>query len=494
MNNIKEALNQKTPLKDIIFYSIGEGASSLAMNGIANFAMLYYTKVLGLSAKFAGLALFITLIWDAVTDPVMGHITDNTRSRFGRRHPYILIGGLVLAISVFFLWFVPEAFTTPVRLFWYILVINLFVRTAATVFMVPYTALGFEICTNYEERSKLQSVRFFLNQIVNFVGGALAWPIFFKDQFTTEGLRIDGTTIEANYYHVGIFLAVGSIIAVLVCVFFTRKYAYDTSKSLTTHNELGAFLKDFKETISDKFAVIVFACFGIASLGMCIVSQIQMFTYVDFMQFTARHKFFAHGGGMLAFALGSLLQAKLVTILDKKPAAYIGIAVCVIANIMLMIIFIGGILPPETFWKFAGIDIPISVIVFAIFQASWWGGCGMLVPLSLSMIADISEINYLKTGVLKDGSYSAVYSFVTKAAMGVGFLINGWLLSSVGYIAGAETQTAEVIRRIAFLTFTCGPIITLLMIPFIYYYPIDRKFMADVKIKLAEKLQQSKNP
>jgi GPH family glycoside/pentoside/hexuronide:cation symporter len=486
-------LSEKTPLSHIISYSIGEGANSMAVNGIANFAMLYYTKVLGLSATYAGLALSITLVLDAFMDPVMGHITDNTRSRFGRRHQYILIGGLLLAVSSFFLWFVPDVFSKPKILFWYLLAVNLLVRAASTVFVVPYTALGFEICTDYEGRSRLQSVRYFSNQIFNFLGGAMAWVLFFPDRVNPDGSRLDGTNIANNYYHAGFTLALASVAVIVICVFFTRRYAVDTRKNLSVHNNAGAFVRDFCETISDKRAVQVFACFAVMNLGMFLVSQVQMFTYVDFMKFTAIHKTCVHGAGMIAFALGSLLQARLVEWFDKKPAAYFGIGTCVVSNVMLLILFIGGILPPETYRVVLGFNLPVSVILFGIFQAMWWGGCGMLIPLSMSMIADISEINRYKTGVLKDGSYSAVFSFVIKAAMGIGMLINGWLLDLVGYVKGTETQIAETARKIAVLTFICGPIVMLLALPLIFTYPVNRAFMADIKAKLAKKNQRLLN-
>jgi glycoside/pentoside/hexuronide:cation symporter, GPH family len=75
--------------------------------------MLYYTLVLGLNPVWAGIALSITLVWDAVTDPVMGHLTDHTRSRYGRRHGYILLGGLALATCFFGLWWVPTLLEPP---------------------------------------------------------------------------------------------------------------------------------------------------------------------------------------------------------------------------------------------------------------------------------------------------------------------------------------------------------------------------------------------
>ena len=476
-----------TPLRTIYGYALGEGAVSLSMNGIANFAMLFYTQVLGLGPKYAGLALSVTLIWDAISDPVMGHITDNTRSRFGRRHPYMMAGGLLLAVSFFFLWFVPDAFSGPERLFWYLLLLNLIVRTTVTVFMVPYTALGFEICTDYDERSKLQSARFFLNQVVNFAGGALAWSIFFRDRVAEDGSRVDGTRIAGNYLNMGIVLTIATALFIISCVYFTRRYARDNRDSLVPHNDLRAFIKDFKETALDRYGIYVFGFFAVAQLGMMLVAQVQMFTYVDFMQFTHGQKTVAHGAGMLAFALGALFQAWLVVRIDKKATAMVGILISVLGSIMLLILFIGGILPPQTVWPvFGGLDLPVSVLAFALFQGMWWGGMGMLLPLFTSMVADVSEVNYVRTGSLRDGSYGAMFSFFLKAAAGVGMFLNGWFLELAGYQSGAEHQAPEAIRNVAIITFVSGPIVILLALPILIKYPIDRAFMQEIKRRKVE--------
>lgn len=468
------------PLRDIINYSIGEGATSISMNGVNNFAMLYYAKVLGMDTKYAGLALGLTLLWDAVSDPIMGHLTDNTRSRFGRRHPYMLFGGLATAVSFFFLWFVPDLFKQPSLLFGYLVAINLIFRTAMTVFLVPYTALGFEICPEYEGRSTLQSVRYFVNQAVNFSFGAMAWVLLFPDRTNPDGSRLDGTNIASNYFNMSIILTLTTAALILYCVYFTRRYAADT-RDIKTHNNLRAFLSDFVQTISDKYALYVFLFIGIAQWGMMLVAQVQMFTYVDFMKFTALQKTFVHGAGMIAFALGALLQAQLVSKYDKKPAGYVGVFFCIFSNVMLWIIFLGGLLPPETYWEIGNLHLPISVITFGIFQGMWWGGCGMLIPLATSMIADVSEINQIKTGVLKDGSYSAVFSFVLKFAMALGMYVNGYLMNWSGYISGAESQTQAVIRRLAMITFTTGPVVMAAALPILILYPVNRTFMTRIR-------------
>ncbi len=483
----------KTPLRTIYGYAIGDGAFSLSMNGIANFALLYYTQVLGLGPKYAGLALSITIVWDAVSDPVMGYLTDGTRSRFGRRHPYILIGGLLLALSFFFLWIVPEGFTEPVQLFWYLLAMNMLVRTAVTVFIVPYAALGFEICTDYDERSKLQSVRILFRQIVNFSGGALAWSLFFRDGEAADGTRIDGTKVVENFLNMGTWLTVGIAVFIIACVYFTRGYAKSNREEALSRGGLISFLKGFKEIIADKYAIYVFSSKFIIQVGGMLTAQIQMFTYVEFMQFSHTEKTIAHGAGMLTFAVGSLFHAWLIKRIDKKSTALIGIGISVFGNLMLYVLFIGGILSPQFSWSvpdslllLGGFEIPVSLCAFTLFQGLWWGGIGMLTPLMLSMVADVSEINYVNTGKSRDGSFAAIFSFFMKAAMGVGMLVNGWLLEIAGYESGAEIQDPSAIRNIAIVTFVAGPCALIAVIPIFRKYPVDRKFMQMIKRKRVE--------
>jgi GPH family glycoside/pentoside/hexuronide:cation symporter len=198
--------NTSLPTRDLWGYASGEGVNSVAINGISNFALLFYTQVMGMSPELAGLALFIATFWDAISDPVMGTITDRTNTRFGRRHPYMVVGGVVFSLAFMALWLIPEAFQGEKQLFTYLLVMNLIVKTAFTVFVVPYTALGFEMCASYDDRSRLQGVRYGFNMFVNIVTGGFGWVLFFPDGEAADGTLIDGTKIEANYQTMGIVL------------------------------------------------------------------------------------------------------------------------------------------------------------------------------------------------------------------------------------------------------------------------------------------------
>lgn len=477
---MSKEVSKSAGLGGIFKYAVGDGAFSITMNGAGNFGMIYMTQILGLSPVWASWAISIAILWDAVTDPIMGHISDNTRTRWGRRHPFILLGGLATAVCFFMFWTVPQLLTGPVPIFLAVLIINLLIRTTITVYMVPYTALGFEICPEYESRSRLQGVRFFVNQVTNFTFGALAWSLFFQDRVSETGERTDGSLIASNYLLMGAVLAVFVAVLVSVCAFSTRRYAIDNRSSKVHDNSLKAFWKDFTSIFKDRLAVLVFVFFIVAQFAMMLMGTIQMFTYIFYMKFSAFEKTCVHGAGMLAFAFASLNLAKVVRRLDKKQAGYCGISLAMFGGLALLAVFWGGLLKPCQQLELFGMTLPLATIVFGLCQMCWWGGCGLVVPLASSMVADIAAINHKQTGVLRNASYSSVFSFSTKAAGSIGILICGQLVQLAGIVSSAKVQTPEAANNIALMTFLSGPIVIFCSLLLLRKYPVTRQFMEEV--------------
>ncbi|QHI69811.1 MFS transporter [Tichowtungia aerotolerans] len=465
----------------IFKYAVGDGAFSITMNGMNNFAMIYLTQILGLNPGWAGVAISIAIFWDAVTDPVMGHISDNTRTRWGRRHPYVLVGGLLAAISFFMFWTVPQLLGSAGVIFAAALTFNLMVRTALTVYMVPYTALGFEICPDYEDRARLQGVRFFINQLTNFFAGAMAWPFFFKERLNDAGDMVDGSLLASNYNRFAVIMGIVIVVLVSVCCWGTRQFALDNRNEEVRGNNLKAFWVDFLAIFKDRLAVKVFIFFVIAQFAMMLMGTTQMFVYIFYMKFSAVEKSIVHGGGMLAFAFCSLNLAKLVTRFDKKPAGFIGMVLAVFGGLGLLAVFRSGMMNPQQgAFTIFGETIHLSTLVFALLQMCWWGGCGLVVPLASSMIADVAAINEKKTGEQKNASYAAIFTFCSKAAGSIGINICAMLLATAGIVSGAKEQTPEAARNIATLCFICGPIIMISAMVLLRAYPINRNTIKEI--------------
>ena len=465
----------------ILGYAIGEGATSVTIGGISNFALLYYTSVLGLGAGMAGLALSISVFWDAITDPVMGHITDHTRSRWGRRLPYVLLGGLLLAPAFFSVWILPAGSWPAWLLFMLALLANLMVRTASTIFGIPYVALGFELCQGYEDRSRLQGIRNAFFMVINLVFGGLAWMLFFRDRTGSDGARVDGTAFADNYVTMGAVLSLTVVALVLLCVWLNRDMARDNRGGKLEGNSIRGFWSDFAQILGDRLAWYVFAFFSIALFGMLFVSQLQMLVYVFFMEFRPEEKTFVHGGGMIAAGLGALFQAKLTHRFDKKAAGYAGMLVGATGGLLLLLVFSIMGLAPRTVSPVLGFHLPVGVLIFALGQWMWWFGAGSLGPIAMSMVADLSEIHFLRSGVRKDGGYSSVFSFLQKAAMSLGLLLSGWLISWAGIVSAAETQSPEAVRRIAVITFAIGPILMGISYFVLRGYPVTRESLCTLE-------------
>jgi glycoside/pentoside/hexuronide:cation symporter, GPH family len=223
-------------------------------------------------------------------------------------------------------------------------------------------------------------------------------------------------------------------------------------------------------------AVRVFIFFIVAQLAMMFMAQTQMFTYIFYMKFTALEKSFVHGGGMLAFAFCSLNLSKLVTRFDKKPAGYIGMALAIFGGLGLFAVFNGELMTLQSLpFTLFGKPFHGSTLVFGLLQMCWWGGCGFVVPLASSMIADVAAIHEKRTGESKNASYAAVFTFCTKAAGSVGIVICGALIAAAGIVSGAKEQTAEAARNIAAMTFLVGPAVMLLAAGLLHTYPVNRK-------------------
>jgi len=482
----------KLKIRDLWGYASGEGATSITMNGISNFAMLFYTQIMGMSPEVAGIALSIATLWDAITDPLMGTISDRTTTRFGRRHPYMLVGGVLLALLSLALWFVPETFQGEKMLFGYLVAVNIFIKTAFTVFVVPYTALGFEMCKTDEDQARLQGVRSGFNMIINIIFGGLGWILFFPAGTAEDGSVIDGTKIHENFLHMGGVLAAGALLLIVFCVYATYKFSEkgmvkDESESMSDH--VKAFVHDLKDVYSDKLVWFVFGFFGLAQFAMMVVSQVQMFTYVEYMQFTDVEKTFVHTGGMVGFMIGAFLLGGLVKRLDKKKTGYLAMVIASCGGLALLATFTGGLMESQSiplFNDFKDQPFHLSCIVFGLFQMLWWGGCGIVVPLATAMIGDLSVVKKLKTGEVTEGRYAAGFSFFMKAASALGLLVTGYILKGIGYVSGAEAQSVDTLDKLALITFIIGPILMVLSFFVLRKYPITHQTMKDLRAQYGQ--------
>jgi len=362
-------------------------------------------------------------------------------------------------------------------LFWYLVVINLLQRTAITVFYVPYVALGFEICTDYGGRVTLQGIRSAMNMLANVLGPGLSWAIFFSNN---EGVR--ATAVAGNYLNMGIAFAAISLLCMLAVLVLTRRYIRDSRAMATEGNTVRGFFRDMREIMTDRYPRYVFVFIVVVTVGIALVSSLQMYLYEHFMKFGGGEKTIVHSGSMVGFGIGSLAASFLARRFDKKGGVYFGGFLSIGCNFLLAALFLPGVLVPGQSVRFLSQAIPIAFIVFGLFHGLYWMGNGIVIPTATSMMADVSEINEIRTGINKDGAYAAVFSFAQKCAISIAVLITGYTLAFVGFEPGKEiVQAPDTLQRLCAATLLAGPMVSLMSLALIRFYPVTSGLLEEMR-------------
>jgi Na+/melibiose symporter-like transporter len=206
------------------------------------------------------------------------------------------------------------------------------------------------------------------------------------------------------------------------------------------------------------------------------------------MRFSGTEKSIAHGGSMLGFAIGAAIAPWLARLLDKKGAVLLGAVLSVVCNVMLALLFSTGLVSTHAHWLAGGVDVPVSLILFVLFHASYWLGNGILVPISTAMMADVAELNLLRTGENKDGGYASVFSFAIRLATSIGLYAAGCALTWTGYKTLSDTtsnapivQTPQALWNLGMAMFMIGAGIAGIACLTILKYPISRQYLENMR-------------
>jgi Na+/melibiose symporter-like transporter len=219
MATIDPTRRARLPLATRMFSGVGTVAFGIKDQGFGGFLMLYYNQVLGLSAAWVGTTIMIAMVADALFDPIVGHVSDNWRSRWGRRHPFMYASAIPLSICYFLVWAPPAL--DPAALSVYLLVIAILVRMIVSVYEIPSMALLSELSSDYDERTELVAWRYFFG----VVGGIGITILTFKYFLVPTPSQPVGQLNPAGYFDYGI------VASILIFVFVL-------ASALGTHNRI----------------------------------------------------------------------------------------------------------------------------------------------------------------------------------------------------------------------------------------------------------------
>lgn len=413
-----------------VTYGFGAMAYGIKDGGFSYFLLLFYSTVVGLEPGMVGLAIFIALVADAVSDPVVGYVSDNWRSRWGRRHPFMYASAIPVAVSYFMLWNPPDWGNTG--LFWYLVTLSIVIRTFITLYETPSSSLMPELTRDYVERTSFQAYRVFFG----WIGGLAMSILMFGFLLVANDEYAVGTLNREGYATYGIIASVIIFLAIMVSALGTHRVI----KFLQPPPEqralgLGAIFREIFDTLRDRsfFALFSSNIFSAVAAGTSTALAFLLLTY--FWGFDSGQLFEYMILLVGAAVFGPLLAPFAVRRFGKKGSVIrIGIVAYSVLP-MLVLARLAGLLPENDHPWLPGIVLSVYVVDIMLLIA--------LQSIQASMLADLVEQSEVRTGRRSEGIFYAAVTFTRKSTQGFGVLIAGVILSIVAFPNGADPASVS---------------------------------------------------
>jgi len=430
MSHYKTSKRDKVPFIQKAAFGSGHLVNNLLPGALGIF-MFFLLTAFGMDPVWAGLLGGLPRLFDAITDPIMGYISDNTKSRFGRRRPYIFAGAISAGLLFILLWQMDEN-NSPSYNFWYFLVISLIYIAANTVYSTPLIGLGYEMTSDYKERTRLMSLANIVGQIAWMIVPWFWVLIADQDLFENQAIGVRRLSIAVG----AITIFFGLMPAIFCRGIDSSKIA--NRKELSLKHMWGAVKDLFKgigEVFKNKpFLRLCGATFLVFN-GFQIVASFSFFIILFYMfngDYAAAGNWPAWFSTVIAFATAFLvipIVAWMANKWGKRNAFIISTALSMVGYVLKWWGF-----DPENPWM---LFMPIPLMAF---------GLGGLFTLMMSMTADVCDLDELNNGMpRKEGTFGAIYWWMVKIGQSLALVIGGVVLKMVGFDQNATVQTAQTI-------------------------------------------------
>ena len=430
-----------------INYSIGSVANGVKTDTFTFFLLFFYSNIIGLNPGLAGSAIFIALCIDAITDPLMGTISDRTNSSIGRRHPYMFISFIPMSLGYILLFAPRQGWEmSQTDLFLWMTVFTVLTRLGMTLFDIPHRAFGGEVTKDYQERTILMSWREAFGWIAGLSNAFLGYGIFFAStpEYPQGQLNPDA------WFPFALTGAIVMIISVLYSSYSTKDEIKSLSK-WTGNITLTDIFKELRIAIGNKSFLIFFFGNLFLSLSWGLANTLTLFVNTYFWEFEATQIKYFLPIYLMGTLLALYLTPKLVNLFDKRTIVMISISVVGIIAPAAFIFYNLGLTPENGSYELV-MFISSFLIILITFNI-----IGNMVRDS--MVGDIADEVELDSGKRQEGILFATVGFMQKLNTGLGSFFAGQVLNFINF--DRSNHTAEQAYTLAFVQ---GPMTTLLMI------------------------------
>ncbi|MCY3858480.1 MAG: MFS transporter [Gammaproteobacteria bacterium] len=454
-------------------HKLAYGLGSLTNNILAAASgnmMIVLNLAYGMNPALVSLLGSIPRLTDALTDPLMGYISDNTRTRWGRRRPYLFVGSIAASLIFVVLWQIQGGMSHG-ALFVYFLVVSLFFFLAYTVFATPWVALGYELTADYHERVRLMGIQNFIGQLAFTIA---PWFLAFMT------LPVFADMAEGASW-LSIVVAIACILTGIVPALVLRERFADfksaSSDRMSLLNrawyEIWHFAQGFKTTVVNRDFLLLAGATFLVFNGFQLIASFQTYVMI----------FYLYGGDSEAAgpligwfgtvsSIATFAVIVLVTLLapriGKRSTFFVCIAISTVGY--------------ASKWFLYSVEYPYLVLVAAPLIAF---GLGSLFTLMGSMIADVCDVDELKTGERREGMYGSVFWWVVKLGMALAIALGGFLLNATGFdveLGGDQSEQSLFLMRV--FDVLVPTVSSICAIALIYAYGITESKAYEIRAQL----------
>ncbi|MFN3522443.1 MAG: MFS transporter [Phenylobacterium sp.] len=465
------------PFKTKLAFGVGSGAESIALFSVGSYAMLYYNQVLGLPAHLAGLAISVSLFLDGVSDPLVGSISDRTRSRFGRRHPYMFLAPIPIALSLLAVFNPPDGLSTGALFAWFAVGVVM-LRQSMTFFHTPHLALGGELSRDYTERSKVMSYNAFFTWAGAAATSWIALSYFFKA--TPEYPR--GLLNPEPYAPYSLVMAAIALSVLFASAWFTRDRIPILPKPPENLPKFSPFefLRDLGKAFSNRNYVWLLIGFFFLSMMVGLRSGLHLYTNTYYWELASEEIRWFVIGSFAGYFSAFLFAARLHGRYDKRATMIVSAVVYAVAPAIPIVLGGVGMLTPET---------PGLLQILILFSVLSYGAASVLSISVMSALADIADENELTFGVRQEGVLYSTRSLFAKVDQAVGAALAGFVLTIIAFPVKAKVGEvpAEVVWNLAMWDGILAGVPGFIAVFFYSRYAITRRSYEATKAALAER-------
>jgi len=441
---------QKLQIKEKVGYAFGDFAANIVFQTVMIFLMYYYTDIFGIPVAAVGTLFLISRIWDAINDPMMGAISDRTKSKYGRFRPWIKWTAVPFGIMAVLMFTTPDFSVTGKIIYAYVTyILMMMIYTANNI---PYGALSAVMTSDPIERTSLNSYRFVFGQSAGLMVQGLTLPLI--------------AFLGAGDKQLGYQLTMGLFAVIAVILFYVT--FYNTKERIEPPKEQSTPLKeDLKDLLHNRPWIILFLMGLVTFIFLSMRIAVGLYYFQYYVGDQSLFSMFAVLG-TLGLIIGIPLSKPLTKKFGKRNTYIMSNALSGIAVLALFI-------PSPDQWKWA---YAISALV------GFFNGPG--VPILWAMYADTADYAEWKFGRRATGIVFSAATFGQKFGWGIGGAITGWLLALFQYIPN-EVQTSESLLGIKLMLSIIPGILMILSVILLFFYNLTEPFMEKVQLELTER-------